>query len=102
MLQQNLNEKGTTLIEVLIAAIILIIAGVGLFILLTNGLANNTKMSIMNNNILANYSVLANALPASTATVFVSVTDSAGSSQVPVSVAVSSITGNSDAIYQTE
>jgi Tfp pilus assembly protein PilV len=97
------SERGASLIEVMVSALILLIAGMGLSAMIEVGLTNNIRESTINNHIMANNAVLANGTATATDTVIVSVTASSGSSsQVPVSVAMSSLTGNADAIYQSE
>lgn len=97
------SERGASLIEVMVSALILLIAGMGLSAIMEFGITNNIRESLINNHIMTNSAALANGTATVTETVVVSVTASSGSSsQVPVSVAMSSLTGNTDAVYQSE
>ena len=97
-------ERGASLIEVMVSALILLIAGMGLSAVMDAGLTNNARESIINNHVLTNYAGLADGTTTATDTVIVSVTASSSESnvQVPVSVTMSSLTGNADAVYQSE
>ena len=97
------EERGASLIEVMLVALIILIAGSGLAIMLERGLADNTQQSMLNNNAFANFASLFNGTTTQTTTVMVTVTALSASNQEPVSVAMSSpAKENVDATYQTE
>lgn len=103
MLPQS-PERGASLVEVMVAALILLIAGMGLSAMMEKGFTDNIHQSAINNHIMANYAALANGTATATDSMVVAVAASSGSrSQVPVSVTMStSLTGNTDATYQAE
>jgi len=97
------GECGASLIEVMVVAVILLLASLGIGYAILQGNQENTQQSQLQNQVFTNFSNLANATGSfSSATVPVTVTSSGVSSSVAVTISSVSASDQAEVIYQTE
>ncbi len=96
------REKGTSLIEVLITAVILLFAMLCLGSLMLVGFHDNIQQSEIQNEALNNFSKLAST-PGATQSISIPVVVTASSTSDTVSVAIEKVAGTitPDTVYQT-
>ncbi len=103
------KESGTSLIEVMVSAVILALVLLGLGMLVSSGIRDNISQGQMLNVTAANFSSLTGSTSSSAGiteiSIPVTVTSSAISESIPATVATASAPsgqGNGYGVYQTE
>ncbi len=101
------GECGASLIEVMIVAVILLLASLGIGYAIMQGEQENTQQSQLQNKLFAHFADLPNAsgtFSQISVPVTVTVTSAGVNASSPVSVAISTVSASNQAtvIYQTE